>query len=241
MLENLTLILNAAEGRLQLIVAKDTLVLAATELYAPSNGTELLPPLLADTLKRLDTDITQVQRIACVIGPGSFTGIRLVLTLAAALRRVQSIPVAGINYLQALAADVPCAEGTFVRVLTTARRDKVHAQTFVMGPQNMPIAQAPTPELIFYEGAAINEQAIYIGSGTAKANLPSHAIIAPLTTPSAQALLHLTVNAATWVHHDLEPLYVRPCDAIDNLDHIARQRGQEPAQAHAELQRLLTQ
>ena len=40
--------------------------------------------------------------------------------------------------------------------------------------------------------------------------------------------------------HDVEPLYMRDCDAVGNLDHIARERGEDPAHAHAELQRLLS-
>ncbi len=34
-------------------------------------------------------------------------------------------------------------------------------------------------------------------------------------------------------------MYLRPCDAVDNLSSIAAKRGDDPAQAHAELRRLL--
>ena len=61
--------------------------------------------------------------------------------------------------------------------------------------------------------------------------------------PSPAALLALT-EAVDWTSdatlHDVEPLYMRDCDAVGNLDHIARERGEDPAHAHAELQRLLS-
>ena len=45
-----TLILNAAEARIQLILAREGALVCAEEWSAPSQGTELLTPVLADTL-----------------------------------------------------------------------------------------------------------------------------------------------------------------------------------------------
>ena len=42
-----------------------------------------------------------------------------------------------------------------------------------------------------------------------------------------------------WVQRDLDPLYLRPCDAVDNLASIAAKRGQAPEEALAQLDRLL--
>ena len=38
---------------------------------------------------------------------------------------------------------------------------------------------------------------------------------------------------------DIEPLYVRPCDAVDNLPDLARRQGRDSDAATAELERLL--
>ena len=77
-----TLIMNAAEGRIQIALAQEETLLCAQEWSAPSKGTELLTPVLADMLGRLGLRPASVDRIACVAGPGSFTGLRLVLTTA---------------------------------------------------------------------------------------------------------------------------------------------------------------
>lgn len=62
-----------------------------------------------------------------------------------------------------------------------------------------------------------------------------------LTHPTAQALLDLTLALpdGAWGHKDLDPLYLRPCDAVDNLASIAAKRGQAPEEAYAQLDKLL--
>lgn len=240
----LLLVLNAAEARVQCVIAEEGRILCSQDWDAPSRGTELLPPLLADTLVRLERAPKDVERIACVTGPGSFTGIRLVLTLTAAMRRVHNLPCAGLNFMQTLAASVPCAPGTLLRVLTAARRDKVHAQDFIMGTDGYPLPAPATPEPQLLPFASVVSDLadcapVFIGSGVSRCDVPLTAVAYPnLLAPTPEALLLLTSHA-TWEHKDLDPLYVRPCDALDNLNHIATRRGQAPEEAHAELDRLL--
>jgi len=54
-----------------------------------------------------------------------------------------------------------------------------------------------------------------------------------------QAAVARALPETAWRDEDIEPMYLRPCDAVDNLSSIAAKRGDDPAQAHAELRRLL--
>ena len=129
------LILNAAEGALQIILTDDGRPLASQEWHRPERATEILAPALADMLQRLGLRPSDLRRIACVRGPGSFTGIRLVLATAAALRRAGKARLAGLDYMQALATSAVMARGMLwggqVHVLTHARRNLVHYQPFM--------------------------------------------------------------------------------------------------------------
>ena len=240
------LVLNAAEGRLQWLAVEDEICVCAQEWIAPSQGTEMLTPLLAETLRRLDLTPADFGRIACVTGPGSFTGLRLALATAAGLRRATGAVLGGINYLQALAAGVSEKPGTRVRVLTYARRNLVHRQDFRLAealpePLNEPAtvsleqATAQTADLVLGSGLDRNReffQARFAPAGRVR-------LLSPLwSRPSPAALLAVAL-AARWQEQDLEPLYLRPCDAEDNLDAIAAKRGQSPELARAELERLL--
>ncbi len=250
-----TLIMNAAEGRIQIALAQVETLLCAQEWSAPSKGTELLTPVLADMLGRLGLRPASVDRIACVAGPGSFTGLRLVLTTAAAFRRATGASVAPLNVLQALAASLPFAAlfpdrpSLRVRAVTHARRGLVHGQDFLVSPGSLPLPQGEPamweltaacggqrPDVVIGSGLARN-LAHFQDTFTSEAPLFLPSVIHP--TPEALLALTLSLPGDAWVQRDLDPLYLRPCDAVDNLASIAAKRGQAPEEALAQLDRLL--
>lgn len=250
-----TLIMNAAEGRIQIALAQEETLLCAQEWSAPSKGTELPTPVLADMLGRLGLRPASVDRIACVAGPGSFTGLRLVLTTAAAFRRATGASVAPLNVLQALAASLPFAAlfpdrpSLRVRAVTHARRGLVHGQDFLVSPGSLPLPQGEPamweltaacggqrPDVVIGSGLARN-LAHFQDTFTSEAPLFLPSVIHP--TPEALLALTLSLPGDAWVQRDLDPLYLRPCDAVDNLASIAAKRGQAPEEALAQLDRLL--
>ncbi len=268
--KNCLLVLNAAEARVQLVlarveggfngldaVAEGTRIetLCTQDWFAPSRGTEILPAALEGVFKSLEMRPSCLGRIACVQGPGSFTGIRLALTLGAALKRTTGAALVGINYLQAVAAtgtrclraDQPCV----LRILTHARRGLLHRQDFLYGGAVQAAPQAcSSPEMVSLEAALEDcpaDRSTWIwGSGVTRnaetllARLPEgvRRLDAP-DSPSAEALLWLGLHAEATLK-DLEPLYLRHCDAVDNLASIAEKSGRNPEEARARLETLLS-
>lgn len=270
-MKDCVLVLNAAEARVQFALARvpngfegdaggQIELLCAQQWSAPSRGTEILPAALEQAFRLLDlVPASSLGRIACVCGPGSFTGIRLALTLGAALRRTTGALLCGVNYLQVLAASAPLAEeernGRFVRVVTHARRNLVHMQDFrqvpsaakgwpepLFAPQMVELSRVldGVPELLATAPVRLVGSGLTRNADTLVPLLPAGCIGVPGQTdhPEIQVLLQAALQAPAQ-SNDLEPLYLRPCDAVDNLAHIAEGRGQKPEEAEARLDELL--
>ena len=261
------LILNAAEGALQIILTDDGRPLASQEWHRPERATEILAAALADMLQRLGLRPSDLRRIACVRGPGSFTGIRLVLATAAALRRAGKARLAGLDYMQALATSAVMARGMLwggqVHVLTHARRNLVHYQPFMAyGPVIPAYATAevrllPPAEALEAVNAAVADRTGHEPANS-RAGLPlicgsalaRNALFAPLDErhdlaalprliqPTQEALC-LLARHGDYFAADVEPLYVRPCDAVENLPELSHRQGLDGAATLAELERLL--
>ena len=59
-----------------------------------------------------------------------------------------------------------------------------------------------------------------------------------ITRPSPGSLC-LLARHADYFDEDLEPLYVRPCDAVENLPQIAEKMNRDPQETAADLERML--
>jgi tRNA threonylcarbamoyladenosine biosynthesis protein TsaB len=117
---------------------------------------ERLFGFLDHVLEEGRTKLADVDCIAVSIGPGSFTGLRIGLSMVKGLHMATGIPVIAIPTLLALArASIHAARASGVRYLLTAldaRREEVYWQMFAVNPddirplndvQDIRIAQLP--------------------------------------------------------------------------------------------------
>lgn len=232
------LILNACEGALQIALTENEQPVCFEEWFAPKRATEILAPALGGIFQRTGIGARDLRRIGCMAGPGSFTGIRLVLATAAALRRVTQAKLASLNYLQSLATTAVINRNWLypglVVVLVHARRNLLHFQPYQsFGPQipAQPLAevQLVTPE------AALNllpqDACLVCGSGLGKycdifastatgQGAPEHpkAQLLPRLLHPSFAALRLLGRHGDYFDKDVEPNYVRGCDAVENLE-----------------------
>ncbi len=275
----LLLALNTAEQRVQFALAETGTetaakasagLLVAQSWQIKSGGTELLSPALSMALIRLKRQAHEIERVAVVVGPGNFTGIRLGMVTAAGLARSckfcgknrqgtqEKALQAGLDYTHALAfsAHMQCrfSEETRVGVVTHARKNVVHYGFFVIR-EGQVVQSAPCQELSFAAPDAPNgadaavlplaAADILLGSGLTgnREFFDSQSfrarVLPPLfNNPLPEALLALA-EQTPYSLDDPKPLYVRECDAVENLPQISRTLGHDPAKSLAEYHRLM--
>jgi len=255
------LVLNACEERLQIVLGRQGALLLHQEWAVPGRAMGVLGPALKQGLELLGIRPGDLAGVACVRGPGSFTGIRIVLSTALGLMDGCGVPLAGLDYLPLLARSAapfaPLASlghGSLV-VLTYARRGLSYVQGFDL-PSREPLSELCVcrPEQAVELAASLPGPRFCLGSAlrrdagpTGPAGLTGLAGLAELLTgkgceilppqldhPTAWALLAAALEAPC-AASAVEPLYVRPSDAEENLPEIARQRGMSPAEARRAL------
>lgn len=100
--------------------------------YNIDNGltqSELLLPMAEDMLRALKLSFSDVELFACSRGPGSFTGVRIGVSLVKGLAFGRGVPCVGVSTLESLAESLRGLRGIIVPVMD-ARRDQVYTAIF---------------------------------------------------------------------------------------------------------------
>lgn len=244
------LVLNASEGALQIVVVCGDELCVAEEWHLEHKATEILASALAQICAQCGIRAGAFRRIACVHGPGSFTGIRLVLTTAAALRRTGDVLLGAINGLEALAYEalrrVRPSAGSRIHVVTHARRNLVHHQIYSCTDSTSLLATSPitlaAPSDVIRQcrsgeyvcGSALGRNAEFAASLEQGVHM-----LPEMLLPSAETLARLS-RVISYANEDIEPLYVRSCDALDNLERLSSRQGMSPEWAKDRFDQLTT-
>jgi tRNA threonylcarbamoyladenosine biosynthesis protein TsaB len=127
-----TLALDTASAWSTVAVVAGDVVVAEAEHHDPRGHAEVLATLVSQVLARAGQPPIDV--VACGVGPGPYTGLRIGVTTAQVLGLAWRVPVVGICSLDAIAANAvsaggvagkPARTGAFV-VATDARRGEVY-------------------------------------------------------------------------------------------------------------------
>lgn len=226
---NPLLVLNCAEERIQVVLGAAGEVLFSEEILCPGQSIRHLPTAMDRALRVGGAGARDLAGIACVRGPGSFTGLRIAHAAMHGLSRPHAIPMAGLEYLAVLAAQAePFTQGRELWALTYARKGQVYAQGFQSGAALGPVRAMTVPGAT----ALLQDRAggfFLLGSGLRRnpelSALPGgSALPAILDTPHPAVLL-AAADQAAYSGLAPQPLYLRKSDAEDNLEAIAAARG----------------
>jgi tRNA threonylcarbamoyladenosine biosynthesis protein TsaB len=196
-------------------------ILSYNEDTRPSMQAENLVPLIELSLKQAKCDYNDIDYLAVTTGPGSFTGIRIGLSVATAILHSTNIKPIGISNFELcyyrLKQQITNFDKAFI--LLEAYRGQQYLQEFDhMGPKNTPmlVDNDQVPQLLSYPGQLV----ACAGSGIANIyDTISDMNLTILPRFTVIKAYHIGRLAEEMVSKGLnlppiEPLYIRAPDAV---------------------------
>lgn len=110
--------------------------IAERHLASASHSRTLLPAI-EELLRDAGRTPRSLEAIAVGRGPGSFTGVRIGVTLAKSLAYALNIPLVGVSTLRALAHNVRAGEGEWIGPCLDALKGQVYGAIFRPTPGGM--------------------------------------------------------------------------------------------------------
>ncbi len=204
------LAIDTCEGSCSAALVVGERVLAKRSEAIGRGHAERLLPMIDEMLEEAGGDYDGVRRIAVTIGPGTFTGLRIGLSVARGLGLALSKPVVGLTSLQVLAAQAGASEGARVHAALMGRGGQAFYQAFTAKDGALPES---TGEPRSMDAADIQaridaEPGVVIGSGAAL--LGDDAAVAAID-PVVLARLAAGLDPAAYPP---EPAYFRAADAV---------------------------
>jgi tRNA threonylcarbamoyladenosine biosynthesis protein TsaB len=216
--------IDTATWRASVGLANGTTIVLERWQQTTGNHAVSLLPLIDEVLRGAGLTLHDLDAIAVSAGPGSFTGLRVGLSVAKGLARAAAIPLVTVPTLEALALSVADRSGVICPLLD-ARKGELYAAAFEAAPgvwrrlmddallrPEVLIETLPTPCTIL--GDAVTRYASLFRErlGNRVTLLPSEsygphgAVVAVLGRQRLEDFGVADLTAA-------EPLYIRPSEA----------------------------
>ncbi len=196
-----------------------------------------LMPMVDAALEMTGMQMEDIGLFGAVVGPGSFTGVRIGVSTVKALAHAAGKPCIGVDALEALALNVPAFDGVICPILD-ARAQQVYGAIFESGMPPVRLCEDVAEKLAAFldRVEATGRRALFVGDGVKVSEkmiserLGERAVFAPaahrgLRAACAAALAEAYADRAQ-DYVSLLPLYLRAPQA--ERERAAR----EAAKAH---------
>lgn len=122
---------------------------AGRQIETQREQAALLVPTLQEVLKEIDCDFKVLKGVACTVGPGSFTGLRIGLSTARSLALALNIPTIPMGSLDLMVRHYDANDtGTPILVVLETKRQDFYAQYYDEGLNPVGEAMATSAEEI---------------------------------------------------------------------------------------------
>lgn len=180
-------------------------------------------PAVEQLLKDCDTDVKELTKIVVANGPGSYTGVRIGVTLAKTLAWSLDIPLVPVSSLAVLASSGRYFNG-YLSPIFDARRGQVYTGLYryrdgklenVLEDRNVMLTDW-VEELKNYEG-----EILFVGNDTGihaeaiQEALGEKAVLAPFVShnPRPSELAYIGMDMEESTAHEVLPNYIRMAEA----------------------------
>ena len=213
---------------LSVAIVEDNRILTEQLINMKRNHSIQLMPAIEEALKQTKLTLGEMDYIAVANGPGSYTGLRIAVTIAKSLAWAQDIHLIGVSSLKVLAANSQASADTYIVPLFDARRQNIYAglyrndkagQLQMVEVDTHMAAEQYAEYLATLEGnfeliGADAEQ--FIDIFTEKLGDRVHVAHPSLNVPRASVLALLAQDEKVTPAHQLVPNYLKLAEAEEN-------------------------
>jgi tRNA threonylcarbamoyladenosine biosynthesis protein TsaB len=162
----LTLAVECATKSIGLALLDEEHVHAELYVRLERHHAEVLLPALDRLFIMTGFTPESLDLLACTVGPGSFTGLRIGVSTLKGLALATGKPIVGVSTLETLAMNAIPSHRLICPMLD-AQKNQVYAGLYRLGPDNLPTAERPdqltsAPDLL---KELPEEEIVFVGDG----------------------------------------------------------------------------
>ncbi|PPA68452.1 tRNA (adenosine(37)-N6)-threonylcarbamoyltransferase complex dimerization subunit type 1 TsaB [Jeotgalibacillus proteolyticus] len=232
------LVIDTSNYPLSIAVMNDKMVIAETMINSKKNHSLQAMPAIESTLASVDLSPKDLDRIVVAQGPGSYTGVRIGVTIAKTLAWTLKIPLVGVSSLAALTGPGRYFDGLMCPVFD-ARRGQAYTALYRFDEGQLVEVIKDTNVLMEDWIAGLSdrdEKILFTGQDVEgfwqqiKERLGNRAFRTPITgnLPRASEIGLIGMELEPGEVHDVVPNYIRLAEAeVKWLESQKREKDNE--------------
>ena len=149
-------------------VMQEGRIVCELQLTSGKTHSQRVMPMVDQALTMCEMGIGDIDLFGAVVGPGSFTGVRIGVSSVKALAHAANKPCIGVDALEALAANVSGFDGVICPILD-ARAQQVYGAMFESGMPPVRLMEDEAEKLVLFldRVEATGKNALFLGDGAA--------------------------------------------------------------------------
>lgn len=197
------LFIDTSNSFINIYIVEDNSVLVYKHVESLKDMANTIMPLIRESFNDVSFDIKDIDKIFATVGPGSFTGLRVGITVAKTISWGLKIPVYPISTLEYLAS----IDTLYTRIvpIIDARRGNVFA-----GFYDSNLNKLQDEKLVSYDSLNIKEDTLVVSyDGVYNSTILNVDII---------KLINKHLNDKDIIPHELVPNYLKKTEAEEKLN-----------------------